>query len=307
MSIDHQQLRCFVEVAASRSINRAAQVLHVSQSALSRRMAALEHAMGAPLFVRSSRGIELTMQGSLLLDRALKLGRELQDLRYSDARKTGADIPVRLKFGVLSGIGTLLFPALLGDLAELSAGDPSVFESSTPVLRDQVRSGVLDLAIVGDSSSDDPLLAFQPLWREQLMLVAPPGCGVQRLLDLPFLLTSEDVQLGSLIHKALRRTRVTPKCCIRVTPTTMARHLIEQGYGYSILHYSAVVADFESARTLIIDPLPGSFLQFGMVRRIDHSFTGATQAFVERMQSRIRQRLSSLPQSLIFALAGTPD
>jgi DNA-binding transcriptional LysR family regulator len=58
-----QQLIYFVTVARERNFTRAAALCHVAQPALSQQIAKLEHALGAPVFVRSKRGIQLTAEG----------------------------------------------------------------------------------------------------------------------------------------------------------------------------------------------------------------------------------------------------
>lgn len=81
MGIDSRQLRFFVEVATLGRINRAADRLHIAQSALSRRIRQLEYDIGSALFDRSHSGVELTREGRRLLGRAISLGDDLGRLR----------------------------------------------------------------------------------------------------------------------------------------------------------------------------------------------------------------------------------
>jgi len=71
--IDPYSLRLFLAAAREGSIARAASTEHIAASALSRRIADLEHAFGVPLFVRSSHGIALTEAGKVVLARGGKL------------------------------------------------------------------------------------------------------------------------------------------------------------------------------------------------------------------------------------------
>ena len=59
-----EQLRVFVAVAERQHVTRAAEALHLAQSAASAAIAALEQRHGVPLFHRVGRGIELVDQGS---------------------------------------------------------------------------------------------------------------------------------------------------------------------------------------------------------------------------------------------------
>jgi DNA-binding transcriptional LysR family regulator len=78
--IDPYSLRLFVSTAREGSIARGAVREHIAASALSRRIADLEHGFGTALFVRSARGIELTEAGQLVLQRALQIDQDLQHL-----------------------------------------------------------------------------------------------------------------------------------------------------------------------------------------------------------------------------------
>ena len=73
-------MRLFVSAARAGSIVRAAQQEHIAASALSRRLADLEHAFGTALLVRSPRGVLLTDAGRLVFDRGTKLDDDLQAL-----------------------------------------------------------------------------------------------------------------------------------------------------------------------------------------------------------------------------------
>jgi len=67
-SCDIFQIRLFLAVAEEQSFSRAAELMHVGQSTLSRRIALLEQDLGFPIFRRESRPIQLTPEGKILFD-----------------------------------------------------------------------------------------------------------------------------------------------------------------------------------------------------------------------------------------------
>lgn len=71
--MDMKQLKCFVAAAQAGNFTRASEQLNTAQSALSRHIANLEAELGVQLFVRMGRGVELSPEGAIAYDRAVKL------------------------------------------------------------------------------------------------------------------------------------------------------------------------------------------------------------------------------------------
>lgn len=134
--------------AALRSFSAAGDALGYSQPAVSRKIAALEAAVGAVLFRRGARGVELTEAGALLLDRATLALEELDAARAAIAR-LGERMAGRVGLGAIPTAGIALVPRAL---ARLAATHPDVRvaleEDSTPALVARVAAGTLDLAVV---------------------------------------------------------------------------------------------------------------------------------------------------------------
>lgn len=91
--MDLRLLEYFLETARAQSINRAAEVIHISQPTLSRQLAQLEDTLGVKLFIRGNKGIRLTSEGVLLRRRAQEIldlvGRTEDELRSQDLELEG--------------------------------------------------------------------------------------------------------------------------------------------------------------------------------------------------------------------------
>ncbi len=114
-SIELRQLRYFIAVAEELHFGRAARRLHMSQSPLSRAIRELEHDLGLVLFVRTTRRVELTPAGAVLLDRSRRALAEL-DGAIIEARRTADS-----QHGVLGvGYGPFSRPLVERFAAELA-------------------------------------------------------------------------------------------------------------------------------------------------------------------------------------------
>jgi DNA-binding transcriptional LysR family regulator len=105
MPIDLVQLRTFVVVAEEQHLTHAAERLHISPSAASAHVRALEERLGAQLFVRTNRSLELTRAGQLLAQKARTLLNE-EALFAAFARELQGKIEGRLTIGTSSEPGT---------------------------------------------------------------------------------------------------------------------------------------------------------------------------------------------------------
>jgi len=104
--LDWDKLRIFHAVAEAGSFTHAAQTLHLSQSAISRQVSALEQDVGVPLFQRHARGLILTEQGEILYRTAHDVLMKLENVRsrLSESReKPSGHLRVTTTFGMSSG------------------------------------------------------------------------------------------------------------------------------------------------------------------------------------------------------------
>src|SRR2546423_4624969 len=109
---DLRQLRYFVAVAERLHFGRAAEALHISQPPLSRAIRALEDDLGVPLFQRTRRRVELTPQGTRLLEEARRLTGQLERAVHELRAMAGAG-HARLRIGFVSLADYGVLPGLL--------------------------------------------------------------------------------------------------------------------------------------------------------------------------------------------------
>ncbi|MDT0347108.1 LysR family transcriptional regulator [Streptomyces litchfieldiae] len=171
-----RHLEYFVAVAEERHFTRAADRLLVSQSGLSASVRALERELGARLFLRNTRSVELTEAGRALLGEAR---RTLAGMRA--AREAVAAVQ-----GLLSGTLAIGSEQCIGgvNVSEVLAGFRTRYpgveirlrQAGSQFLAEDVAAGRLDLAFVALCGRRPPQgVRTLPLTAEPLVLVCPPG------------------------------------------------------------------------------------------------------------------------------------
>ncbi len=107
--MDINALRAFVEVAQQRSFSEAAEALHLTQPAVSKRVAQLETELGTRLFDRIGRSVSPTAIGSALLPRAQRMLRDVGEFKRVVAELAG-DVSGQLTMGTSHHIGLHRLP-----------------------------------------------------------------------------------------------------------------------------------------------------------------------------------------------------
>jgi DNA-binding transcriptional LysR family regulator len=166
MEVRH--LRAFVAVAEEGTFTRAAQRLHVSQPPLSKQVRQLESELGTALFVRRRDGIELTPDGTILLERAqaaLTAFREFEELSRSVGSRAR---PLRV------GIGWGLWEAVERIRSHHAKRFPGVRIAAEDLCteRSSTQERRLDVAIVR-RPVDDTRYESEPLFDEKFVALLP--------------------------------------------------------------------------------------------------------------------------------------
>jgi LysR family hydrogen peroxide-inducible transcriptional activator len=190
---DLRQLEYFCAVARTGSFTRAADDLGIAQPSLSEQIAKLEQGLGAALFERLNRRIELTPLGEAILGKAQALLEDAAALpdHFERARE---GVHGLLRVGAIPTIlPYYLAPLLRGFTERCRDVDLHVREGTTAELVQQVLDGLLDVAVVSLPVVGAGLV-MKELFRDPLFLAVPNGHP---------LASSEKVQLRRLSEERL--------------------------------------------------------------------------------------------------------
>lgn len=162
-NLDMDALRTFLATQQLGSLNRAAERVGRSQSAVSQQMRKLEAQVGQPLFRRQGRGLMLTDAGELILSYAHRI-LDLNDEAVRAVR--GASVEGVVRFGLPGDFAETWLPAALGQFKKTHPGvRVEVAVERNGVLLERLDRGELDLVLVmgNESRSDAEPLAMLPM------------------------------------------------------------------------------------------------------------------------------------------------
>ncbi|ASU78841.1 LysR family transcriptional regulator [Actinopolyspora erythraea] len=173
--LELRQLECFVAVAETEHVGRAAERLRISQSPLSRRIADLERRLGLVLFERSRQRVRLTADGEVFLSEARALLRHAERLE-SLGQRLGRGETGGLCLGYVEH--AIHADVLPGALRSLRRDRPDVHVSlhnqTGAEQLEALRRRSLDVALVdAPPAEDDPVLESELVLRDPLVLALP--------------------------------------------------------------------------------------------------------------------------------------
>lgn len=248
MDFDLRQLEALVHVVEEGSFKAASNTLHLSQAAVSERIANLEHGVGLRLLDRLPREIRMTSAGQHLYERAKQLLGYRRTI-YHELEELAGVVRGTLVIGASTIPGEYVLPRLLPNFFRIyPKTDLSINISNSEKITAEVRDGDLDLGVIGAEPADNRLHC-EWLWKDQLKLVVPAG---HRLTHRKQIKAEELAGETLIIREAGSGTRKLmesvfagqgidiPKSCVAVGSTTAVKEAILAGLGVSILSERAV-------------------------------------------------------------------
>jgi DNA-binding transcriptional LysR family regulator len=250
--VELRQLEYFVAVAEECHFTRAAHQLHIAQSGLSASIRALERELGSPLFLRSTRQVELTEAGRALLTEARRTLTTAAAAKDAVAAVQGL-LRGRLAVGTLQCVCTVDLPTTL---ARFKAAHPGVEiklqHGESAELIEQVRGGRLDIAFTSWPSRCPDGVTATPLASLPLALACGPdhpfaerdSVALKELDGAPFVDYYPGWGTRDTVDLALAAAGVDRHVALEVNDVHSLLDLVACGLGVAL-----VPAEFEHKRT----------------------------------------------------------
>jgi LysR family transcriptional regulator, transcription activator of glutamate synthase operon len=291
--MDLRQLRYLDAVARARSFTAAALDLHVAQSALSQQVAKLERELGVELLRRTTRRVEVTEAGELVLARGRRALAEAEAIR-ADLDAMRGLVRGRLRIGGVPPVSGLHPAALIAEFGRRHPGiDITIREEVADTLLGELQQGSLDLVLALVDPADVAAgLTGRKLLDEELVLITAPDHPLARRKRVPHAaLTDEPLVAygtGSALRLELERLVPEPRVIAEANELATLRELVALGLGVTLMP-AAVVAG-TPPETLAVRPLsPRVRVPVSMLWRAHEAPTPAAHAFREHVLTAVAQ------------------
>ncbi|WP_070886741.1 LysR family transcriptional regulator [Pseudomonas sp. D2-3] len=296
--MDLATLNAFIAIAELGSFSEAAIRLHLTQPAVSKRIASLEQQLRVRLFDRLGREVSLTEAGRALLPRAYQILNVLEDTRRALTNLNG-EITGRLTLATSHHIGLHRLPPLLRAFTRAHpqvALDIQFLDSE--VAYDEVFHGRAELAVITLApDTRDPVRAV-PVWDDPLDFVTAPehplaqGTGVT-LADValhPAVFPGGNTFTHHIVQRLFEAENLTPNIAMSTNYLETIKMMVSIGLAWSVL--PRTMLDEQVARL----PLPGIQLsrQLGYIVHTERTLSNAARAFMQLLDSH-RDSLALAP------------
>jgi DNA-binding transcriptional LysR family regulator len=286
--MEFRHLRTIDAVARHRSFTKAAEELFLAQSAISQQISRLEAEIGIQIFRRSSRSVELTEEGKVILDHARRVLAEMEDMQGEMEALAGV-MRGTVRIGGIYPFGPYDLYGVLADYHERYPGvSIHMVEDTQDAMLSMLRSDELDCAFASvDPDTIGSEFAGTLLWEEEFVVIASPNHEFAARQDV----TWEDVIEQDLIayreNSALRRRFETtigrrgiePHNAFVCTEMTAVRALAATGLGIAVLPRS--IAELPGP-TVVLRPFRPDPVTWpiALVWRSDRRHPPAAKAFL---------------------------
>ena len=290
--LDLHKLRVFATVAEYEHYSRAAEVLALSQPALSVHVRDLERHFGTPLFERTGRNVRLTEAGRVVQGyarRILALTVEM-DEAVDDLRGLRAG---QLRIGASTTVGEYLLPAILGAFRQRYPGVAVAVEiGNTGRVADRLRHGEVHIALIGESL-DDPALTLEPYRDDALVLIVPPDHPwAGREIDLtelhaaPLVAREAGSATRAVTESALAAAGARFGIALELGGTEAVKGAVAAGLGVAFVSACAVVQELASGRLVEVAVRELTIRrQFQVARHRARRLTAPEAAFLSFLQA----------------------
>jgi DNA-binding transcriptional LysR family regulator len=278
----------FIKVMETGSISMAADLLFITQPAVTKRIHSLEEYFGVKLFESAGRGVQATHAAHSLLPKVKNWLNELGDIHHTLSHEQ-EQVQGKLKIGTSHHIGLHHLPQHLRNYVQkFPEVTLDVHFVDSEQAHEQVLAGDLELAFLTLPPKGDERLRYVTIWNDPLVFVAAPfhplaqkkHLSLEDLIQYPSLLPASQTYTTQITLAEFEKQGVKPKITMSNNPLESIRMLVSIGLGWSVLPKTLLNQDLQ-----MLDINVQMQRQLGMVWHPGRTQSRAVQELVAMMKN----------------------
>ncbi|GIP21234.1 MULTISPECIES: LysR family transcriptional regulator [Paenibacillus] len=282
-----RQLLYFVKVAQKEHVTKAAEELHVAQSAVSRQIHQLEQELGVDLFIQKGRNVHLTAVGQLFCGRVETILKDLE-LAVKEVHEFLDPEQGEIRLGFPHSLGIHLIPSIVADFRKLYPNVKFRFKQGMfPSLIQDVTMAEVDLAFISPFPESHDQVQGNLVLTEELVAILPQNhplaheesIHLSQLKDDKFILFSKGYSLRPIVWQACLEAGFTPKIAFEGEETDTIRGLVAAGMGVSLLPEMALFQTNLLQPAKVRIAVPKVTRTIGLIHRSDDKLPLVAQSF----------------------------
>lgn len=282
--MDLATLNAFIAIAETGSFSLAAERLHLTQPAVSKRLASLESQLNVRLFDRLGREIGLTEAGRALLPRAYQILNVMDDTRRALANLNG-DVGGRLSLATSHHIGLHRLPPLLRSFTQAYPEvNLDIRFLDSEIAYDEVLHGRAELAVITLAPQTAAPIRAVSVWDDALDFVVAPEHPLARKPDItladiacyPAVFPGGNTFTHHVAQRLFEREGLQPNIAMSTNYMETIKMMVSIGIAWSVL--PRTMLDDQVVRLAV----PGVQLsrQLGYITHMDRTLSNAARAFM---------------------------
>ncbi len=295
-NLNLRHLEAFVSVAAAGNFTRAAELLHISQPALTVQIRQLEEVMGVRLLDRNTRTVRLTKIGQQLAPVVQRILRELETV-VAHAHDMAAGVRGTVSIAALPSACSMILPKII---AGYRAGHPGIAISLKDAVAQKViamvRNDEVDFG-VGSFAEPDPSIQVLPLFTDRMRVVFPLDSplarkrkiGLKDLVNYPLILMDSQSSVRMLVDRAFSSIGHIPAPAYEATYMSSAVGMAKAGLGVTFLPSSTLeVSELSGLASRVVD-YPGLTRNIVAIRKAGRQLAPAAANFLNVLVAECKQ------------------
>jgi DNA-binding transcriptional LysR family regulator len=295
------QLRAFAAFARRRSFSGAAQELRISQPAVSKHIADIEHELGMLLVERQPRGGALTAAGEFLANHVLRAEGILAQaaLGVAEFREPGSGSLTIVASGIT---GTYLLPEVIAEFQQTHPGKRILLELATSARAvESLRAHRAELGFVGGFVAA-PEIEAEPLVQDEILVVGPRRLNRpisrKELESLTWISREEGSATRAVVEAACADLGIAPRRRLELPSWEAIKLAVRHGYGIAACSRFAVEEELRVGSLVVIPVRRWNVHKtMSIIRVRDAALTPSAQQFLALLRARLdRTRTQSAPR-----------